>query len=74
MPFWEVGVHSITFDYNSKLVQLVQLVKRVLVPPQQPRPEIRCKCCGGAMKIIRTRITTCINRLRTTVSERETVM
>ena len=59
---------------NSKLVQLVQLVKRVVIAPPKPRPPIRCKCCGGAMKIIRTRIKTRINRLRTTVSERETVM
>jgi hypothetical protein len=41
---------------NSKLVQLVQLIKRVVIPPPKPRPTIRCKCCGGIMKIVRTRI------------------
>jgi hypothetical protein len=49
---------------NSQLVKLVQLLKRVSVPPPQPRPDIRCKCCGGVMKIIRTRIRTFINRVR----------
>lgn len=43
---------------NSKLVQRVQLLKRVVVLPPQPRPAVRCKCCGGTMKIIRTRIKT----------------
>ena len=41
---------------NSKLVQLVQLLKRVVVLPPQIRPAVRCKCCGGEMKIVRTRI------------------
>jgi hypothetical protein len=50
---------------NSKLVQLVQLLKRVVVPPPQPRPAIRCSCCGGVMKIVRTRINTFTHRLRT---------
>jgi hypothetical protein len=39
---------------NSKLVQLVQLLKRVVIPPPKPRPTIRCKCCGGIMKNGRT--------------------
>ena len=43
---------------NSKLVQLLQWLKRVVVPPPAPRPVIRCSCCGGVMKIIRTRIKT----------------
>lgn len=59
---------------NSKLIPLVQLLKRVVLPPPQPRPAIRCKCCGGVMKIIRTRIKTFINRLRTSASNWETVM
>lgn len=59
---------------NSKLVRLVQLIKRVVLPLSKPRPTLRCKCCGGAMKIIRTRITPCLIRLRTTASEWETVM
>lgn len=59
---------------NSKLVRLVQLIKRVVLPMSKPRPTLRCKCCGGAMKIIRTRITPCLIRLRTTASEWETVM
>lgn len=59
---------------NSRLIALVQLLKRVVLPLSKPRPTVRCKCCGGAMKIIRTRITPCINRIRTTASERETAM
>jgi hypothetical protein len=49
---------------NSKLVQLLQWLKRVVVPPPKPRPAIRCSCCGGVMKIIRTRIKTWARRLR----------
>ena len=49
---------------NSKLVKLVQLLKRIVVPPPQVRPAIRCKCCGGVMKIIRTRIPTFTPRMR----------
>jgi hypothetical protein len=41
---------------NSGLVRLVQLLKRVVVLPPQPRSVVRCKCCGGVMKIVRTRI------------------
>ncbi len=59
---------------NSKLIPLVQLLKRVALPPPQPRPTIRCKCCGGTMKIIRTRIKTFTKRLRTSASNRETAM
>lgn len=59
---------------NSKLVQLVQLLKRVVLPPPQARPAIRCKCCGGTMKIVRTRIKTFTRRLRTSASNRETAM
>ena len=44
------------------------------LPPPQPRPAIRCKCCGGTMKITRTRIETFTTRLRTSGSNRETVM
>ncbi len=36
---------------NSKLILLVQLRKRVVLPIQQSRPASRCKCCGGEMKI-----------------------
>ena len=59
---------------NSKLIPLVQLRKRVVLPLQQPRPAIRCKCCGGEMKIIRTRIKTFTHRLRTLASNREMAM
>src|SRR3989338_209085 len=59
---------------NSKLIPLVQLRKRVVLPTPQPRPAIRCKCCGGVMKIIRTRIKIFIKRLRTPASDREMVM
>lgn len=59
---------------NSKLIKLVQLLKRVVIPPPKPRPTIRCQCCGGVMKIIRTRITTAIKQVRIPASDRETVM
>ncbi len=36
---------------NSKLIPLVQLIKRVVLPTAT-RPVIRCKCCGGVMKIL----------------------
>ena len=59
---------------NSKLIPLVQLIKRVVLPKPQPRPAIRCKCCGGTMKIIRTRIKTFTQRSCTSASNRETAM
>ncbi len=59
---------------NSKLIPLVQLIKRVVLPPPQPRPVIRCKCCGGVMKIVRTRIKPFTHRLRTLASNREMAM
>ena len=49
---------------NSKLVHLVQLLKRVVVLPPQTRPVLRCSCCGGEMKIVRTRIPTLARQLR----------
>jgi len=49
---------------NSGLVRLVQLLKRVVVPPSQARPVMRCSCCGGVMKIVRTRIRTWTRRMR----------
>lgn len=49
---------------NSRLVQLVQLLKRVIVLPPQIRPTVSCKCCGGVMKIVRTRIPTLTRQLR----------
>jgi hypothetical protein len=59
---------------NSKLVPLVQLIKRIALPPPTPRPAIRCKYCGGAMRITRTRIKTFTNRLRNPAQDRETGM
>lgn len=44
---------------NSKLLtrlQLSHLRRRISIPPVQPRPSIRCACCGGVMRIVRTRI------------------
>ena len=44
---------------NSKLLtrlQLSRLWRRISIPPVQPRPSIRCACCGGVMRIVRTRI------------------
>jgi hypothetical protein len=49
---------------NSRLVRLVQLLKRVVVQPPQTRPVMRCSCCGGEMKIVRTRIPTLTRQLR----------
>jgi hypothetical protein len=69
--------HARNFGFlrpNSKLIPLVQLRKRVVLPLQQPRPAIRCKCCGGEMKIIRTRIKIFTHRLRTLASNREMAM
>ena len=40
---------------NSRLIKLVQLIKRVVVPPR-PRPVVRCACCGQPMRIVRTRV------------------
>jgi hypothetical protein len=59
---------------NSKLIPLVQLIKRVVLPVPQPRPAIRCKCCGGVMKIIRTRIKTFTQRSCTSALNREMAM
>ena len=59
---------------NSELIPLVQLLKRVVLPPPKARPAIRCQCCGGVMKIIRTRIKTFIGRLRTPAADREATM
>lgn len=49
---------------NSNLVQLVQLLKRVVVLPPKIRPVLRCSCCGGVMKIVRTRIKSWSRRMR----------
>ncbi|MBI5659670.1 MAG: transposase [Nitrosomonadales bacterium] len=40
---------------NSRLVKLVQLIKRVVVPPR-PRPAVDCTCCGKPMRVVRTRV------------------
>jgi len=42
---------------NSKLVKLVQLIKRVFVPPPRPRPVPCCPCCGEPLRVARTRVT-----------------
>jgi hypothetical protein len=59
---------------NSKLVRLVQLLKRVVVLPPQPRPAIRCACCGGVMKIVRTRIRNLDIRLHRQGADRKKAM
>ena len=41
---------------NSKLVKLVQWIKKVLVPPPKPRPVVACPCCGNPLHIRRTRV------------------
>ncbi len=46
---------------NSKrLIALLRVVFRMTntKPPQAMRPALACPCCGGAMKIVRTRIPT----------------
>ncbi|CAH1197258.1 hypothetical protein NTGBS_240012 [Candidatus Nitrotoga sp. BS] len=40
----------------------------------ETRPAIRCKCCGGEMKIIRTRIKPFTHRSRRLASNRERAM
>jgi hypothetical protein len=42
--------------HNSKLVQLVQLIKRVFVPPPKARPVPACPCCGKPLRVVRTRV------------------
>jgi hypothetical protein len=59
---------------NSRLVRLVQLLKRVVVLPPQIRPAVRCPCCGGAMKIVRTRIKNLDIRLRRQGADLEKAM
>jgi len=59
---------------NSKFIPLIQLLKRVVLPPPRARPVMHCQCCGGVMKIIRTRIKTFIDRLRTPATDRETAL
>jgi hypothetical protein len=41
---------------NSKLVKLVQLIKRIFIPFPKPRPVVSCTCCGKPMRIVRTRV------------------
>lgn len=41
---------------NSRLVKLVQLIKRVVIPTSQSRPTVSCACCGNSMRIVRTRV------------------
>ena len=41
---------------NSKLVKLVQWIKKVRVPPPKPRPAVACPCCGNPLRILRTRV------------------
>lgn len=41
---------------NSKLVKLVQLIKRVVIPPPKARPAVSCACCGKPMRVVRTRV------------------
>ena len=41
---------------NSKLVKLVQWIKKVVVPPPKSRPVVACPCCGNPLRILRTRV------------------
>ena len=59
---------------NSKLVKLVQLIKRVAIPPPRPRPAVSCACCGQPMRIVRTRVKCAGEALRGLAPIRETAM
>ena len=59
---------------NSKLVKLVQLIKRVAIPPPQPRPAVNCACCGQPMRIVRTRVKCATDISRGLASNLETAM
>ncbi len=59
---------------NSKLVKLVQLIKRVAIPPPRPRPAVNCACCGRPMRIVRTRVKCAGNASRDLAQHLETVM
>lgn len=61
---------------NSQWIRLVQLlITRIYVyVAPKPRPTIRCHCCGGVMKIIRTRIKAAFDRPRTPGTCGEAVM
>lgn len=59
---------------NSKLVKLVQLIKRVAIPPPQPRPAVNCACCGKPMRIARTRVKCATDITRGLAPNRETAM
>jgi hypothetical protein len=68
---------------NSKrLIQLVQVLLKLAPRPiaLNERPALRCPCCGGAMKIVRTRIKPVFARhlepagLRQRAAGRETAM
>ena len=58
---------------NSRLVKLVQLIKRVVVPPR-PRPAANCPCCGKPMRVVRTRVRCAGEVLRGLLPIRETAM
>jgi hypothetical protein len=58
---------------NSRLVKLVQLIKRVFVPPR-PRPAANCPCCGKPMRIVRTRVRCMGEVARSLVPIREAAM
>ena len=59
--------------HNSKLVKRVQWIKKVFVPPPQPRPTVACPCCGNPLRILRTRVRMSILR-RSDVLDREMPM
>jgi hypothetical protein len=58
---------------NSRLVKLVQLIKRVFVPPRS-RPVVSCACCGKPMRIVRTRVRFAGDVARGQAPIRETAM
>ena len=49
--------------HNSKLVKRVQWIKKVFVPPPQPRPTVACPCCGNPLRL-RMLILTRVRRMR----------
>jgi hypothetical protein len=61
---------------NSQWIRLIQLLITRLSVGVAPklRPTIRCQCCGGVMKIIRTRIKAASDQRRTPGAYGEAVM
>ena len=53
-----IGIGDPTHPNSKRLIHLVQVLLKLAPRPIAPdvRPALRCPCCGGEMKIVRTRI------------------